>query len=405
MPRQEHILTVFVASPGDVADERARLEEVIRELNQAGARELGIRLELVRWETHAYPGVGDDPQDVINKQIPDDYDVFIGIMWCRYGAATKRAGSGTVEEFERARRRFEDNNSSVKLMFYFKDDPVPPSELDLEQMGNVAGFRNQLGNEGTLYWKCVGVDAFEKLVRLHLTRQLHAWKKQLGESENKLPAVAPAPPIQDDVVDTDDDNEDFGVLDVADIFEEQFADLTDIATRIASATEDLGNKMTQQSADMNALPRDVNGSVDRKIAKKYIARAASDMDKFSDRLEAELPLFNDAMNTGMNAFIRTVEMSAEIDRGQDDVDQGREALTAIVELQGTLETSRDFQVSFRESIASLPRMTSVLNRSKRRALTAVDRFIAEFDGAQTLLAEAEKTVREFIDQREQEIGT
>ena len=39
------------------------------------ARELGIRLELVRWETHAYPSFGEDPQSVINEQIPDDYDL------------------------------------------------------------------------------------------------------------------------------------------------------------------------------------------------------------------------------------------------------------------------------------------------------------------------------------------
>ena|SRR3989337_1199459 len=32
-------------------------------------------------ETHTYPGIGEDAQDVINKQIDDDYDIFIGLMW------------------------------------------------------------------------------------------------------------------------------------------------------------------------------------------------------------------------------------------------------------------------------------------------------------------------------------
>lgn len=46
--RQEHVLTIFVASPGDVSDERTILEEVISELNITWSRDLGIRLDLVR---------------------------------------------------------------------------------------------------------------------------------------------------------------------------------------------------------------------------------------------------------------------------------------------------------------------------------------------------------------------
>lgn len=88
MPRQEQVFSVFVASPSDVGEEREKLEEVIRELNLTWSRELGIRLDLIRWETHAYPGMGADAQDVINEQIPNDYDLFIGIMWCRYGTKT-----------------------------------------------------------------------------------------------------------------------------------------------------------------------------------------------------------------------------------------------------------------------------------------------------------------------------
>jgi hypothetical protein len=114
----------------DVEDERGKLEDIIRELNESWSRMLDIRLDLVRWETHAYPGMGIDSQDVINEQIPDDYDLFVGIMWCRYGTPTGRAGSGTVEEFQRAKARYDENPSSVKLMMYFKDEPIPPSHLD-----------------------------------------------------------------------------------------------------------------------------------------------------------------------------------------------------------------------------------------------------------------------------------
>ena len=68
MPRPEQAIVVLAASPSDLEPERNRLEEVIRELNLSWSHSLGVRLELVRWETHGYPGVGDDPQDVLNRE-------------------------------------------------------------------------------------------------------------------------------------------------------------------------------------------------------------------------------------------------------------------------------------------------------------------------------------------------
>lgn len=112
MAKQVSVLSVFVASPEDVADERECLEGVIRELNLQWTSRC-VRLELVRWETHAYPGVGSDPQEVINEQIGDDYDIFLGLLWKRFGTATPRAGSGTEEEFNRAFARHGKDSKSL----------------------------------------------------------------------------------------------------------------------------------------------------------------------------------------------------------------------------------------------------------------------------------------------------
>src|ERR1019366_132994 len=117
MPRDEHVLTVFVASPSDLDPERSLLEEAIRELNLSWSRTLGVHLELVRWEANGYPGVGHDAQDVLNRELPGDYDIFVGLMWAKFGTPTGRAGSGTEEEFHRALKRFQENAGSVKIMF------------------------------------------------------------------------------------------------------------------------------------------------------------------------------------------------------------------------------------------------------------------------------------------------
>lgn len=391
MARQEHVLTVFVASPGDVESERGKLEDVIRELNITWSRELGVRLDLVRWETHAYPGFGADAQDVINDQIPEDYDFFVGIMWCRYGTPTGRVGSGTVEEFERAKARYDADNSSVQLMVYFKDEPIPPSQLDPAQLANVNDFRNSLGDEGGLYWRFTDIGHFEKLIRLHLTRQVQAWKSR----PTSLATPEEKDTTQNETDVTSVEHDDDGILDLMEVFQDKFAELLEITQRIASAAEDIGTKMTARTAEINALPRDSKGNANPKEAKRIISKAASDLTQFTARIDAELPLYNDAMNTGMNSFIKAASMYVDLENDTEDVQEG---LDAVITVRSTLATSRQSTAEFRETIASLPRMTTTLNKAKRGAVDAIDRLLIELTNSESLLTESEKVIRDLLNE-------
>ncbi|MDP3000713.1 MAG: DUF4062 domain-containing protein, partial [Bryobacterales bacterium] len=101
MPRNLQQFRIFLASPVDVQSERARLEKVVREMNSILSSQ-GLQLELLGWETHAYPEFGSDPQAVISSQLGTDYDIFIGVLWSRVGTPTPRYPSGTLEEFQAA---------------------------------------------------------------------------------------------------------------------------------------------------------------------------------------------------------------------------------------------------------------------------------------------------------------
>lgn len=145
------VIRVFLASPSDVTQEREALAKLVRDVNDVLAflaNDQGLSLELVRYETHAYPDVG-QPQDVINRQIPLDYDIFVGMMWKRCGTPTATHASGTVEEFRRA---FEKRQSShlPRIMFYFCDQPMPiPSDAaEVAQLGEVVKFRDELSSKG-----------------------------------------------------------------------------------------------------------------------------------------------------------------------------------------------------------------------------------------------------------------
>jgi len=58
-----------------------------------------------------------------NLNLPS-YDIFIGILWKKFGTLTGRACSGTEEEFNRAYERYKENPSKLRIMFYFKTAPL-----------------------------------------------------------------------------------------------------------------------------------------------------------------------------------------------------------------------------------------------------------------------------------------
>lgn len=343
-------------------------------------------------ETHAYPGIGIDAQDVINQTIPDDYDIFIGIMWCRYGTATKRAGSGTVEEFEIAKSKFDADPTSTQIMIYFKDEPIPPSKLDPEQIIKINSFKTSLGKEGVLYWGFDNQSHFEKLVRLHLTRQVQAWRtKTLSTSSSNLAA-------NDKVTAFAENDDDEGIFDLMDKFEEKFEKLTEISERIGNATGELGNKLSSSASELTKLNELSGGKAPRKDVKKIITKASSDMNYYTDRMEAELPLFSESMNIGMNAFIEATTLSTELATTEDTQLNTNQSLDELRSLKSALSETENSMMRFRKNVDELPRMTTDLNKSKRGTVTILDKFLSEITNGQALISEAEKVIISLLKQ-------
>ena len=79
-------------------------------------------------------------QQIINQDFGDDYDIFIGIIWKKFGTKTEVAESGTEEEFLRALKRFE-NGENIQILFYFKSEPIPFDEINPEQILKIKNFK------------------------------------------------------------------------------------------------------------------------------------------------------------------------------------------------------------------------------------------------------------------------
>ena len=97
--RQYH---VFLASPGDVNEERQAVRQFFERYNRHTAQLWGVRFEVVDWENYATIGIG-RPQELITAQtlerFRDSLALVVGIMGQRFGSPTGKAESGTEEEF------------------------------------------------------------------------------------------------------------------------------------------------------------------------------------------------------------------------------------------------------------------------------------------------------------------
>src|SRR5438045_1658210 len=98
MPQQIIEYRCLLISPGDVAEERDALTKLVNDWNAQIGCGLGVRVELVRWESHATPDMSGPPQEVINTQLLGDCDLGIAVFWSRLGTPTSTHPSGSVEE-------------------------------------------------------------------------------------------------------------------------------------------------------------------------------------------------------------------------------------------------------------------------------------------------------------------
>ena len=132
----------MIASPGDVASERAIARDAIYEWNAVHSSLRRIVLLPVGWETHSSPEMGAPAQQIINRQVLDKCDLLVGVFWTRLGTPTEKHLSGTVEEIE------EHIASGKPAMLYFSSQPVAMDSADLEQIQKLKAFKQSCQGRG-----------------------------------------------------------------------------------------------------------------------------------------------------------------------------------------------------------------------------------------------------------------
>jgi hypothetical protein len=180
------IYKTFISSPRDTAIEREICDQVFDEINRGLGSRFKFRIESLKWERDTSPSFGEEVQTVIDSQLGNHYQIFIGIMHSTFGTPTNRAGSGTEEEFNHAYSRLLDKEN-IEILFYFGEEPPKKlSEVNTQELEKINAFKRKVSDKGGLYGTYNGPREFEEKLRKDITKyflQIYQ-ERELSRSSN-----------------------------------------------------------------------------------------------------------------------------------------------------------------------------------------------------------------------------
>jgi hypothetical protein len=133
--RAPQAVRVFVASPKDVADERAIAFQVLKKLSEDPLIEDRVALQVAVWDKRGVPMLaGVTPQEAVVQALgrPSECDIVIVILWSRIGTtldpqsalgAEAPGESGTLWEYRDAVKASRESGRPDVLVYYRTGDP------------------------------------------------------------------------------------------------------------------------------------------------------------------------------------------------------------------------------------------------------------------------------------------
>ncbi|MDQ3741060.1 MAG: DUF4062 domain-containing protein, partial [Actinomycetota bacterium] len=139
---------VFLASPGGVEDERASVRRIAGEFS-VPLRRFGWQVEVLGWEDRG-PASGRAQAD-INADV-ERCDVFVGIVWDRWGTPTGQHTSGFAEEWHLALARWQ-ADGKPELWLCFKDIDADRLKAPDGQLQEVLAFKDRVQREEIVFYE------------------------------------------------------------------------------------------------------------------------------------------------------------------------------------------------------------------------------------------------------------
>lgn len=374
------LIRVFVSSPADQTTARDAVDEICKDLNDLIGKSEGFRLEPKRWERDARPGAGTDPQQIIDKQLGTDYEIYLGIMGAKFGTKTPRAGSGTEEEFDTALKKHSDG-SLKELMFYFRDPRDSEEPIHAASLAKVQKFQEKLKKSGVLYWRFSNDQEFNTNVKSHLAEA--ARNVLTGRAEPHVVTTQEKTTSTENAFDplenlnSLEDVEEDGYLELEEKAVENMGLFTAEINDIGDHTGNLGQKFTELTEETRSLAQKGPDEIQRQRG-RIISLTSKHMDDYTSQLANSLPNLHEYFGSTIDATNSLILISPQEKSAQEQLDGLDQAMD---ELENSILESRPMVEQFRAEIDSFPNMTKATRRSKRMLLAVSADLLAFFDRA------------------------
>ena len=122
-------IKVVISYPSDVDKEKDIIVKLCDTLSNHIFVKKNIHIKLIDWAENV-PRIitGEGPQRTIDKYFKEqDYDIYIGILWKRFGEPKTNGLTPTEGEFEDAFKRYKKTGRPL-ITFFFKEEKFYPNE-------------------------------------------------------------------------------------------------------------------------------------------------------------------------------------------------------------------------------------------------------------------------------------
>ena len=141
-------IKVFISCPSDVEEEKQIVRKTCASISKGLRRTMNVELKPIDWRADVIPLItGISTQAVIDRQLEDsNYDIYLGIMWKRFGDKQSDGLTPTESEFQNALKRMKKTGKPI-IKFYFKcDEFYSRTSYEAEQFLGVQRFKDEIRN-------------------------------------------------------------------------------------------------------------------------------------------------------------------------------------------------------------------------------------------------------------------
>ena len=145
---------------------------------------------------------------------------------------------------------------------------------------------------------------------------------------------------------------------------------------IADATVSMGEQMNRRTAEIQEIG-EINDLQRTKYARRTVKASAQDMNRYADILDGQLPLLTRSRRETFEAISKALSLYDDFDsEDTSQIDQLGQSLQAMIQ---AARCSLDSMLGFKATVDGLPRLTTDLNRAKRRVVKSLEEVVSEIE--------------------------